>query len=125
MLSSVGAVIPASVALRLPATLLCRVFPVSIPTLFGLFFLLSDAVALRRFFDGLASSSGGKSPSWEGAGDPVFSPCTFARSFRKSETTCCNRLLAYACRLRGAYDPAPESTSKKAFRLPCLFVAVA
>jgi len=84
-----------------------------------LFFLFA-AVVLRRFFNGPVSSSVTKSPSWEDACAPLL-----ARAFRKSDTTCCNRLLAYACRFRGAYDPAPESTSKKAFRLPCLFAEVA
>lgn len=44
--------------------------------------------------------------------DAVLRACCL----RKSDTTCCNLLLAYACRLRGA--PAPVGTSKNVFKFP-------
>lgn len=44
---------------------------------------------------------------------------------RKSLTTCCNRLLAYALRFRGAITPPAEVTPKNSFKLPCLFSACA
>ena len=44
---------------------------------------------------------------------------------RKSLTTCCNRLLAYALRFRGAITPPVELTPKNSFKLPCLLSACA
>jgi hypothetical protein len=61
-------------------------------------------VLLLVFFDGL----------------PSFRCCS-----RKSLTTCCNRLLAYALRFRGAIVPPVELTPKNSFKLPCLFSACA
>ncbi len=51
---------------------------------------------------------------------PSFRCCS-----RKSLTTCCNRLLAYALRFRGAITPPAELTPKNSFKLPCLFSACA
>ena len=51
---------------------------------------------------------------------PSFRCCS-----RKSLTTCCNRLLAYALRFRGAIIPPAELTPKNSFKLPCLFNACA
>jgi hypothetical protein len=50
---------------------------------------------------------------------------SFRRCSRKSLTTCCNRLLAYALRFRGAITPPAELTPKNSFKLPCLFNACA
>lgn len=61
-------------------------------------------VPLLVFFDGLPS---------------------FRRCSRKSLTTCCKRLLAYALRFRGAITPPAELTPKNSFKLPCLFSACA
>jgi hypothetical protein len=55
--------------------------------------------------------------------DPARLPLPFC--FRKSLTTCCNRLLEYTCRLRGACAPLPCVTSKNSFKVPCLFIACA
>ena len=51
---------------------------------------------------------------------PSFRCCS-----RKSLTTCCNRLLAYGLRFRGAITPPVELTPKNSFKLPCLFSACA
>jgi hypothetical protein len=51
---------------------------------------------------------------------PSFRCCS-----RKSLTTCCNRLLAYVLRFRGAITPPAELTPKNSFKLPCLFSACA
>jgi hypothetical protein len=51
---------------------------------------------------------------------PSFRCCS-----RKSLTTCCNRLLAYVLRFRGAITPPAELTPKNSFKFPCLFSACA
>lgn len=81
---------------------------------------LAAFITLFLFFGGSISPSDSE---WEdelaGDVDPLF------LLLRKSFTTCCSRLLAYACRLRGAYEPLPAVTSKNPFKLLCLFEAVA
>jgi hypothetical protein len=54
-----------------------------------------------------------------------FDLLSLCRCSRKSLTTCCKRLLAYAFRFRGAITPPAELTPKNSFKLPCLFNACA
>ena len=94
------------------------VVPVPSALAFPLVFALPSLFFLL-FAGRFASESGSEpllSPSPSALG--VVELRSLACCFLKSDTTCCSRLLVYACRLRGAAF-APRGTSKYPARLPC------
>jgi hypothetical protein len=121
--------LPGAVLVPRPLPLLCpdAFLPVESPTS-ARAFPFPFAPVFLRFLTGSSSASSSTTlpvlPS-DTAGLGEWLLLSFAFSLRNSETTCCNRLLDYACRLRGAYVPLPGATLKNSLRLPCLFIAAA